>query len=238
MTLRAVFLDIGNTLLREKTSRFDIYARAAEGIGVSVSPERMRDLMKRAHRELPLEIDGAYRYCDPWFRAFIQRIFGVELGVDAGTVAALTEQLFATFEDPATFELFPGARELLRTSREAGLETAVISNWSARLPRLLRALDLWASFDFVLCSAIEGMEKPQPEIFQRALELAGVRAEQALHAGDHLIYDVQGARAVGIDVFRIDHTSGPGDEPTADGIRTGDLSALRSYILMRMENLA
>ena len=46
MTLKAVFIDVGNTLLYEKPSRFEIYAQAARGRGVEVSTEAMATLMR------------------------------------------------------------------------------------------------------------------------------------------------------------------------------------------------
>jgi hypothetical protein len=45
----------------------------------------------------------------------------------------------------------------------------VISNWSARLQRVLAAVGLGDAFDPVLCSACESLEKPDPELFRLAL---------------------------------------------------------------------
>ena len=77
---------------------------------------------------------------------------------------------------------------------------------------MLAALDLARHFDFVLCSALERVEKPSPAIFDRALARAGVAPDEALHVGDHPRKDVDAARARGLHAIRIDHgarTSGP-----------------------------
>ncbi|MGC3988901.1 MAG: HAD hydrolase-like protein [Chthoniobacteraceae bacterium] len=47
------------------------------------------------------------------------------------------------------------------------------------------------------------MDKPQPRIFQIALERFGVVAEQALHVGGSPVHDWEGAAAVGMHVFRL-----------------------------------
>lgn len=213
MTLEAVFLDVGDTLLRERPSRWEIYAAAARKRGADVDGARMRVLMGEAHRSLPRDLDGAFRYTDPWFEAFIARIFGGELGLPPAVVAEATTELFARFEDPSTFEVYPGLDALLHALRGCGLTVGVVSNWSARLPRLLAALGLADRFDFVLASALERAEKPEPALFERALERAGVAAKSALHAGDRP--DLDGAAtALGLRFVLVDHHGHHGDATT------------------------
>jgi putative hydrolase of the HAD superfamily len=231
MELRAVFLDVGQTLIHEKPSRFAIYAATARAHGCAIEDERMRDLMHEAHGALPRVLDGAFRYSDPWFRTYIARIFGERLGLAPRAVDEVTEELFERFEDPATFALFPGVDALLDTLRTRGLVAGVISNWSARLPRVLEGLGLLERFDFVLCSALECMEKPEPAIFEAALARAGVAPGEALHAGDHARKDVEAARRVGLAAVRIDHGKGGSGE---DEHVLGSLPELRSYILERL----
>ena len=211
MSLQAVFIDVGNTLLYEEPSRFEIYAQSAREQGLDVSTEAMSKLMYEAHEALPRTIEGAYRYSDPWFRSYIRRIFHERLGVAEERLEELQRQLFARFSDPGTFRTFPGTLELLERLHERGLRLSVISNWSPRLPRLLEALDLTRYFDFVLSSAIEEMEKPEPAIFERALELAGVAPEDALHAGDHPRKDVDAAERAGLFGVLVDHAGAMAD---------------------------
>jgi putative hydrolase of the HAD superfamily len=205
MTLKAVFLDIGNTLVREDPSRFEIYAQAARRHGVPVTENQMNRLMRKAHEELPREVGGAFRYSDAWFKAYIERVYHDYLKIDRGVLPALSGDLFARFSDPTTFRLFDGALELLDELRERGLRLGIVSNWSARLPKLLEALGIAKRVDFVVCSAIERVEKPDTAIFERALALSGVSPGRTLHAGDHLEKDVYGARRAGIRGVLVDH---------------------------------
>ncbi len=233
--LRAVFLDVGNTLLHEEPSRFAIYAEVAQAHGVAVAATEMRERMSRAHHSLPERLDGHFRYSDAWFEAFIRAVFEAD-GLSEGALRTVTAELFARFEAQASFRLFPGARELVDAVRAAGLTLGIISNWSARLPRVLAAMGLDSSFDFVLCSAIEELEKPDPRLFERALALAEVEPHEALHAGDHPRLDVEAARSVGIQAVLVDRGAASGrtsDATTNDGERVSDLQALTRLILER-----
>jgi putative hydrolase of the HAD superfamily len=228
MGLRAVFLDAGNTLLREQPSRFAQYALAAAEEGLQVPEERMRALMLEAHQTLPREIDGAWRYTDPWFEHYIRFIFHGRLGLAEQRLAPLSTRLFARFSDPSMFRVHAGGFELLSGLRRRGLKVGIVSNWSPRLPSLLERLGLARQVDFVLCSAIERLEKPDRAIFERALELAGVPADEALHAGDHPGKDIAGALQVGLRAALVDHA---GDAQDVEGAhRVRDLDELGALV--------
>ena len=58
--------------------------------------------------------------------------------------------------------------------------------------------------DASLLAALEGVAKPRPAFFQRALDRAGVLPDQALMVGDNPYADIQGAAGVGITGVLID----------------------------------
>jgi putative hydrolase of the HAD superfamily len=229
--LAAVFLDLGNTLLRERTSRAEIYAKEARSLGFAVDVEQMAACMARAHAELPREWEGAFRYSDRWFKAFQERVFVRDLGFDRRRFDELSGRLFARFETAETFVLFDGARELLASLRRANLGVGLISNWSERLPRLLRALRLESDFDFVLGSAALRAEKPERAIFEVALAHAKAPANRCLHAGDSWEKDVLGARAAGIPAVLVDHGGTHGSEARGACPVARDLLELQDLIL-------
>lgn len=227
MPIKAVFIDVGNTLLYEKPSRFEIYAEGARRRGLAITTDEMRELMRRAHRQLPQVIEGAFRYSEGWFAAYIVRIFHESLGLSKSELPGLTEELFARFSRPDTFALFPGAEPLLDDLRERGLRVGLVSNWSARLPGLLDRLGLAQRVDFVLCSAIERTEKPERAMFERALARAGVPAHSTLHAGDDVEKDVEGARRAGIEPVLVDHAD---LQAGVDGRRVRSLPELSELV--------
>ena len=85
-----------------------------------------------------------------------------------------------------------------------GVKLVVVSNANGKLKVLFERLGLARRFDVMLDSFEEGVEKPDPRLFQIALEKSGARREETLHVGDLYHVDVQGARAAGLDAVLFD----------------------------------
>jgi FMN phosphatase YigB (HAD superfamily) len=196
----------------------------------------MRELMAKTAASLPRECGGHFRYSEGWFRPFIERLFQGELGLDGARLEGLTAELLERFRDPATFRLYPHALELLDGLRGGGLRgrglaVGIVSNWSEALPGILEALGVLERVDFCLVSAIERAEKPEPEIFRRALERAASEPGEALHAGNDVSLDVRGALASGILPVLVDHGHRAGGPRGV--ARVGSLRELEDWILER-----
>jgi HAD superfamily hydrolase (TIGR01549 family) len=96
------------------------------------------------------------------------------------------------------FHAFPDARPALEELRRRGLRLVVASNWDCSLPEVLERTGLAPLLDGAVASAVVGAAKPDPRLFEAALELAGCEASEAVHAGDSVDGDVAGALAAGI----------------------------------------
>ena len=96
------------------------------------------------------------------------------------------------------FTPYPDALEGLAGLRSRGHRLVVVSNWDCSLPDWLGSTGLLELVDGVVTSAEVGAAKPDPEVFRRALALAGVDGGGAVHVGDSIENDVAGARAAGI----------------------------------------
>lgn len=114
------------------------------------------------------------------------------------------------------FRVYPEVPGALGDYRGRGLRLIVVSNWDASLHHRLRELGLAALLDGAITSAEAGARKPSPLIFERALELAGAMAPNAIHVGDSVEEDVAGARAAGIEPVLLsrDGSRGPNDVRT------------------------
>ncbi len=129
--------------------------------------------------------------------------------------------LTATLIDSLRFRAYDDAREALLAARAAGLRIVVASNWDASLPAVLAHRRAGELLDGVVTSAVVGAPKPAEKVFGAALALAGAAPQEALHVGDDLAQDVDGARGAGIAavLLKRDGTAGP------DGVIT--ISSLR-----------
>jgi HAD superfamily hydrolase (TIGR01509 family) len=103
------------------------------------------------------------------------------------------------------YSLVPaGLGPALDALRASGVKVAVISNSEGMLEDLFETLGIRDYFDLVVDSAKFGIEKPDVRIFQRALDAFSVRPEDALHLGDSIATDIEGARAAGMRAALID----------------------------------
>ena len=107
---------------------------------------------------------------------------------------AAREALLGSLE----FTPFADAAPALRALRDRGLRLVVASNWDCSLPGFLERAGLLELLDGVVSSAEVGRAKPAPEVFLEALRVAGARPEEALHVGDSIENDVEGARRAGL----------------------------------------
>jgi len=100
--------------------------------------------------------------------------------------------------------VLPGVPEALSRLRAAGLRLAVVSNANGTVQQLFDELELSPYFDVLLDSFVEGLEKPDPLLFERALLRLEAKPERTIHAGDFYHLDVVGARRAGIAPVLID----------------------------------
>jgi len=100
----------------------------------------------------------------------------------------------------------PGAAAALAALRARGFRVGVVSNADGRVAALLEAAGLAPHLETIVDSHLEGVEKPDPEIFRRALARLGVTADRTAYVGDIFAIDVLGARAAGLSAILIDET--------------------------------
>lgn len=88
---------------------------------------------------------------------------------------------------------------MLQLLKNNDLKLGMITNGFDRFQmNNIEALGIKEYFDAILISENEGLRKPDPKIFERALKKLNVMAEQTIFVGDHPIHDVAASRAVGM----------------------------------------
>lgn len=100
---------------------------------------------------------------------------------------------------PLGNRLMPYAREALEYLKPK-YKMYILSNGFTELQsRKMQSAGIAQYFDGVVLSEDIGVNKPNPAIFEHALQVAGVTADKALMIGDNFEVDIEGACRVGID---------------------------------------
>lgn len=204
--LRAVFLDIGETVMRPNPSWEHVYEMALEEHGVEVSIDELREALRAAYHHGGWGFEGGF---EPTEETSYRRTVEMDQAAIAELgVGPMPDSFFRRLSElfllVGTWHIFPDVLPALDELRARGLRLAAVSNWVWQLPELLHSLKLVSHFDTLAVSARVGFEKPHPEIFRYALRHTGVQPDEVIHVGDHLDADVVGARSVGIEAVLID----------------------------------
>jgi len=126
-------------------------------------------------------------------------------------------ELMPTLLESIAFAPYAEVPGTLARWHDEGLRLVVASNWDISLHGVLERTGLSEHIDAVATSAQVGAAKPDPALFAAALALVDAEPRDALHIGDRLEEDVEGARAAGIDgVWLRREVAGA---PAPDGVR-------------------
>ncbi|HYB71270.1 MAG TPA: HAD-IA family hydrolase [Candidatus Bathyarchaeia archaeon] len=202
--VRAVIFDAGNTLLRMD---YATIAAHLAGRGRSVTPAQVEEAELRARVRLDPHL--VRRAASTESRDTIGRYLRYLLEhlaiTDEGEIEAIARWRRG-YNLPVGLwtQADPEALAALRAVREAGLVAGVISNSNGSVHSMLEALGLTDHLQFVIDSALVGVEKPDPRIFELGLRAAGVSAGEAVYVGDLYSVDVLGARGAGLEAILLD----------------------------------
>ena len=127
----------------------------------------------------------------------LYRTVAGEWSLSAELADRLLQSFWSLYEQ--TTELSEDTSATLQTLHAHGVKLGVVTNGRVEWQqRKLDALGISSWFDAVLISEAEGVRKPDPEIFRRALTRCGVEAPEAMFVGDHPQVDVEGAMRAGL----------------------------------------
>ncbi len=233
MKYKAIFFDMGHTLAYREPPREDIFALICAKYGLeNLDKDRLRKAFPISEEYFELNYSERWDLISEEEREKVylelNRMILREAGVDEDKINFLATKIHEEFKNYRRWVAFPDAKQVLAELERDGYILGMVSNWDRNLPILCEELGLADHLRFILASRIEGVRKPNPVIFQRALALAGVKPEEALHLGDSYRADVIGAREVGITPVLIDRDSRYDDE--LDCIKIESLRELRSVL--------
>jgi putative hydrolase of the HAD superfamily len=202
-TVQAVLLDLGGVFYLPDHDRvLDALAR------LQLTIEHHRLDQAHYHGVAALE---DFRNDDSIWHAYNRAYAGV-CGVAPDGVDRATAVLLEEFGRGGLWtRVIPGSVAALRVLARLGVGLAVVSNADGTVEAQLRADEICqvgpgpgVSVAAVLDSSVVGVSKPDPTIFQLALDSLGVEPADAIHVGDTPAADVVGARAAGVTPVLVD----------------------------------
>jgi putative hydrolase of the HAD superfamily len=216
--IRTIFLDAGGTLIHLDRA---FILKALEDVGVEKDEAAflIADQSAREQRAAAIRRGEVLDDASSW-RIYAARL--LELLEATGDAATEVSTRVKQRHRAGTLwtHVEPGTLETLAQLKGRGFTLGVVSNADGRVASFLELVGINKYLDFVVDSGAVGVEKPNPRIFQIALEQARATPEQAVHVGDVYEVDVVGARAAGIEPIMLVSNGGP--EPK-------DVRVIRSF---------
>ncbi len=112
------------------------------------------------------------------------------------------EIAYEHFAESGVWELYPEVPRILG-QLQPRFQLAVISNFDGRLRFILEHLGISKFFARIFISSEIGADKPDPEIYRRALKLIDLKPNEVLHVGDDPERDCAAASEAGLSIFRL-----------------------------------
>ncbi len=217
--LRAVFFDVGNTLLFPCPSVSAVVKEILAEWGHEHELEAIDaylPLVDEYYEDRYREDDTFWTSEDEASQVWVgmYSLLCRKLGIDENA-EAIARRVYDEFGDPARWRAYDDVFPAFDRLQARGLQLGIISNWDSRLSGLVEGLGLAEKLATVVSSAAVGLHKPDPRIFELACARLGLQPGECGHVGDHHYADVLGAETVGMTPVLIDRFGGPVPEEDA-----------------------
>ncbi|XP_026474694.1 rhythmically expressed gene 2 protein-like [Ctenocephalides felis] len=220
--IKLVTFDVTNTLLKFRRSQGEQYGEIGAMFGVLRDNNQLYEnfksnwwRMNQQHPNFGLnEPDMGWRN---WWRALIRETFLDSLSLDPHApgmtvnekkLEHIADHLIDAYQTSACWQQCYGSGEILQYLSDNKITMGVVSNFDPRLPELLKNMKIKDHFSFVMCSYEAKAQKPDEEIFNKALEegqkiIPNLQPSEVLHIGDTGLLDYKGARDAGWNAILI-----------------------------------
>jgi putative hydrolase of the HAD superfamily len=203
--IRAIFLDFGDTLVSLEPSREQLFVLAARSVGIDPTlalVQRAYEIVDFHNKYSSVHIKDR----DSFYHRYNEQLCEA-LGISI-YFEALHPVLVAHFKEHKSWKLIEGVPQVLASLKQRGLLLALVANWDRDLPALAERLGISQFFSRIVSSQEVGLEKPEPAIFDRAVDELSLSTERdkILYVGNEYRADVLGARAAGLTPVLIDRS--------------------------------
>ncbi|HZP17020.1 MAG TPA: HAD family hydrolase [Terriglobales bacterium] len=197
MAIKALFFDVGNTLLFPNRARM---LRALHERQVFPSEELMQRVERRTKREFDSLLESHAAVDHGFWHIYYSHLLD-ELGMPDTDICS--ELVACTRVSANWCDVRPGTREVLRRVGEK-YRLGVISNADGRIADVLERCGIAGCFESITDSGIVGKEKPHPAIFDAAVRSLNVQPSESLYTGDVYSVDYLGATRAGMHAILFD----------------------------------
>lgn len=199
---KVITFDCTNTLFYFRNPPEVQYVKTAAKFGIDQSnfdPNLMRTNFRKQFKELNQKYPNFGRdsisYLK-WWEKLVMNVFtqSSREPLNRGLLETVATKLICQFKTKECWGKFEKSNEIISALKDAGKTVGVISNFDPRLHELLLDMDM-PKFDFVVTSYEAGFEKPNPEIFQHALNVSNmnIKPSECIHIGNEMEKDFKGA---------------------------------------------
>jgi len=193
--LKCITLDFGGTLANGELNKRAFHIRLFKYVknlgykGTKVQFNRARNHMLKSLKEAR-RINREIRLENLYPQLFLELMLHPE--------KEAINQIHKMYIQSFTSILIPNVPEVLKYLRKK-YKLAVISNSMSDVPRhFINSTGIDKYFEAIVISRDIGIRKPDPEIFNYVLESLKIESCEAIHVGDSLEHDVQGAKNAGM----------------------------------------
>ncbi len=205
--LKAIFFDAAGTLFHLPRGVGYHYALVGHEIGLQLNSRQLDRAFTGAWNSMPARqpIDGPREDDDKdWWRQLVNLV----LDETSPTLGELDrdnffEIAYEHFTEAGAWELYPEVLEVLEKLTPR-FQLSVVSNFDGRLRMILEQLGVSKFFKQVFLSSELGADKPDPEIFRRALNVIRLQPNEVLHVGDDPERDWKAGTTAGLSIFQLD----------------------------------
>jgi putative hydrolase of the HAD superfamily len=198
-------LDLDDTLLDDRAAMAQgvLALRRRHGLSSWVEDSEIAIRWEKAGRLLWREMAAGRLSMEAQRRARLRAVFDVKLTDHEADV--LFAEYLGYYEEG--WSLLPGAAEFLE--RTAHQRRALVTNGRLTLVQAkLQKCGIAGAFNAVVTPDVCGASKPDPKIFQYALDALGVSACEAIMVGDNFEADIAPAKSLGIATLHVQYTDG------------------------------
>ena len=226
MSVRHVFFDLDHTLWDFETNSDKTFAYIFERNRVTLDLERFTETYRPINRKYwKLFREDKVSKSDLRYSRLREAFDVLEFEAGDDLIHTLSEEYIAFLS--LNNQLFAHALEVLEYLRKKYSLHIITNGFEEVQHRKLASSRLQPYFEHVVTSENVGVKKPDPRIFQYALEKAEARPTESIMIGDNYEADIQGALNVGMRAIMCEFN---GELPREDVTTVKTLLELKEHL--------